>query len=192
MLVYRQWTGRHAEVELINDAALIDAALNAATADCGLRARSESSAPFFGIIESGALVAGARAELRRLDFASTGQRWPRAYGAIIDLFEPARRRFDPREFRYLRLSDVVATRPASRRWRLLIRDLLDRYSAHMALFVLDPRREACAALEDAGLFNRFSRLTRQRIAVLANTSGINEDDRREIRDRPVAIGPVDL
>ncbi len=118
--------------------------------------------------------------------------WPRIYGAMIDVFPPARRRFDPREFRYVRLFDVVAADNSGSAWKALLKDILHRHDAHMAMFVIDPKRATYAELEAAGLFGRFSRLTQQRIGVIGDARHLDNEFILQIIDRPLAVGPPDI
>ncbi|MDJ0917427.1 MAG: GNAT family N-acetyltransferase [Woeseiaceae bacterium] len=192
MLVYRHLTARSDSVDVVDSTARITEALQAGYGDCGLRPLHESNGPFYGIADGGTLVAGARAELVRLNLAAPDSYWPRVYGAMIDVFPPGKRRFDPREFRYVRLFDVVARENSAAAWRTLLKDILDRHGAHMAMFVMDPRRETYAELERAGLFGRLSRLTRQNIAVVGNALHPGDTLIKQIIDQPLAIGPPDI
>ena len=192
MLVYRQWTRASPTVETLDDAESVASALEHSQADCALRPAAPRPGAYFAVRDGDTIQAGARAELVRLDLAVSGSTWPKIYGAMIDRFPPAKRRFDPRDFRYVRLHDVIALPGSGKAWRTLLRDVLHRHEAHMAMFVLDPRRETFEALADAGLFGRFSRSTEQRIQVVGNTFNIPHASAQAIRERPLAIGPSDI
>ena len=118
MLVYRQWTRACPAVEVLDDERDIGTALRLSFDDCLLRPADARPGAFFAVRDGATILAGARAELVRLDLAVTNSKWPRLYGALIDRFPPAKRRFDPRDFRYVRLHDVVAARGSGKAWRL--------------------------------------------------------------------------
>ena len=192
MLVYRQWTRPSGAVETAQDDEDTAASLDVSLADCALRPAAAQPGGLYAIKDGSTTLAGARGELVRLDMAVSGSAWPRIYGAMIDRFPPAKRRFDPRDFRYVRLHDVIASPGSGDAWRTLIRHILHRHDAHMAMFVLDPRRSTFEALADAGLFGRFSHATEQRIRVVGHTFNLPAASLRSIRQRPLAIGPSDI
>ncbi len=192
MLVYRQWTKRDDSVEIVDDARRVSVALQTEHADCGLKPLSQGTGSFYAVIRGGRLVAGARAEIVRLNVAVPGGFWSRIYGNMIDVFPPAKRRFDPRNFRYVRLHDVVATEDSAADWRALLKDILHRHGVHMAMFVMDPGRATFARLENAGLFGRFSQLTKQDICVVGNALHSASVHLPRIIERPLAVGPSDM
>ena len=104
----------------------------------------------------------------------------------------ARRRYDPQNFRYLRLADVVIRPGETSVWRDFLSTLLARHDAHMAMFMLDPESQAYSLLHEAGLLGRFAANTRQHIEVMAQAWNTSPGTIDSIAKQPLAIGPVDI
>ena len=104
----------------------------------------------------------------------------------------ARRRFNPRDFTYLRLTDIVIREGEERLWKDFLASILARYGAHMAMFMLDARSRARARLDKAGVFGRITASTRQEVVVLANAWHVTTDAWRKAARKPLGIGPLDL
>lgn len=194
LTVFRQWPRRR--IGIVEAGAGLEAAVSAGLAetyeDCALRPARYTAAGFRAVTDERGIVAGARASLTRVDIGAPGGVLDCAWHALLRRVAPARRRFDPRDFRYLRLSDVIVREGAERVWRDLLPTLLAEHDAYFAMFMLDPSSRARARLGRAGLFGHLTARTRQRVAVLAHTWGLAPRDRRDLASRPLAIGPLDL
>ena len=160
--------------------------------DAGLRGAAGSFGRYFAVLRGGEIVAGARVTITRIDLS----RAVGAYGAFherVGRFIPAiRRRFDPKNFTYLRLSDVVARPGSAATWRDLLPTLMREHGVHMAMFVLDPQSSTYRALADGGLFGRFAENTRTRLDVLATAWNFPSDIIDQVSQRPLGIGPLDV
>ena len=194
LTVFRQWPKRRIDVERLTASATAAVAdgLGETYGDCALRVEPACASDYWAVTDDRGIVAGARATLTRVDMSRTGSAWDAAWRGLLRFVPPARRRFDPGNFRYLRLSDVIVRGDDSAVWRELLPTLLSEYDAYLAMFVLDPVCDARRRLASAGLFGRLTASTRQTIAVMAHTWHLDEPFSAELRRRPLAIGPLDL
>ncbi|MEM9689286.1 MAG: GNAT family N-acetyltransferase [Pseudomonadota bacterium] len=166
-LIYRQWTRRSALVAFNPEEALIRAAVDDSESDCTYRFASRRDAPYYGVLLDGQLAAGASARLNSLDLRSPGPGIGRAYASLVRFLPAARRRFDPADFRFVSLSDVVVAANSGNAWNALVSHILYEFGAHMAGVTLDPRRIAYQRLCDLGLLGRFARATREEFKLVA-------------------------
>lgn len=193
MLVYRQWPRARIGIEE-RDAEdwRLAAALSAAGSDSGLRADTGTAGRYLAVTQGKEIVAGARVTITRIDLS----RAVGAYGAFherVGRFIPAvRRRFDPKDFTYLRLSDVLVRADSAAVWKNFLPTLMHEHGVHMAMFVLDPRSRAYQTLSEGGLFGRFAHSTRTQLDVLATTWNAPNNAIELISRRPLAIGPLDV
>ncbi len=193
MLVYRQWPRARVAVEELNseDARIADA-LSASGDDSGIRADAGTAGRYLAVTQGDEIVAGVRVTITRIDLS----RAVGAYGAFherVGRFIPAvRRRFDPKNFTYLRLSDVVVKPGAGDVWRDFLAALMHEHGVHMAMFVLDPRSTTYKTLQDAGVFGRFAKNTRTQLDVLATTWNAPDSLTVSLLQHPLSLGPLDV
>ncbi len=192
LLSYRQWPRERIEIEEQLNADAVTIALQQSYADCGVQAIDGCNERYFAVTRANEIVAGARATVTHVDMLSSGSIWDSLYNNVLRRVPAARRRYDPRRFRYLRLTDVVIKKGHEGLWRDFLSTLLARHEAHMAMFVMDPKGAAYCSLQKAGLFGLFAASTRQRIDVLANAWNMPADQLQHIADRPLAVGPLDI
>lgn len=192
MIAYRQWPRARVAIEELTAPTTIESAMLQSYDDCGLRFVGKTKAPLYAVTDGDEIIAGARANLTHVDMMSSGSGWDFIYDKLLRRVPAARRRYDPKNFRYLRLSDVVIKAGHERVWGDLLSTLLARHEAHMAMFLLDTRSRTYALLLSAGLFGRFAQSTRQQVDILANPWNIAADQLAAIAERPLAIGPLDI
>ncbi len=192
--VYRQAPRALLEIDRLGkqDHAAVTAALQASQADCGIRSEMGGSGVFYAVTRGESILAGARAHVTRVDMERIGGLWDAFSHHVLRRIPAARRRFDPRNFTYLRLSDVVAAPGSERVWSPFLTTLMAEHGVHMALFMLDPESEVYGRIRDAGLFGRFARSTRQQVVVLARAWHLDEEELAALGRKPLAIGPTDL
>jgi GNAT superfamily N-acetyltransferase len=166
-MVYRQWPRRRLSLVDAPPPADVSAALRRSRADCALRAEAGGVAPYVAVDDGARLVVGARVAVARLDLLRIGGVWDWLSHHLLRRVPMARRRYDPRCFRYLALSDVVVEPAHAALWPDFVETLMARYGVHMAMLACDPASAASRALHGAGLFGRFGEMTRQRLEVLA-------------------------
>ena len=192
LLVYRQWPRSRIDIEdLSSEDERVAASLAAVGERAGLRGDAGTSGRYFAVVDGSEIVAGARATITRIDLS----RAVGAYGAFHErvgrLIPAVRRRFDPKNFTYLRLSDVVAAPESASVWRRFLPALMHEHGVHMAMFVLDPRSSTYRALEGCGLFGGFARKTRTQLDVLATAWNLPDDTMVSFSRSPLGIGPLD-
>ena len=194
LMVYRQWPRIRVGVDVIEDPRLpaVRGALDETHADCGLRSEADSPLPFLAVSDEAGIVAGARPALTRVDMERIGGLWDVLNDRLLRHVPAARRRFDPRNFTYVRLSDVVVRPGHAGVWRDFLSTVMAMHGTHMAMLVLDPRSRASGLLHEAGVFGRFAAATRQRLLVLGRAWNLEPARLAAHVDAPVGLGPLDL
>lgn len=194
MTVYRQWPRRKVRVDRIDDPtqATLREAIVETAADCGVLAKPVSPGAYFAVTDDKQILAGARAVVTRVDMERIGGLWDFMHEYLFRHVPAARRRFDPRNFTYLRLSDLIVREEAAALWPDFITTLMAEHGVHMAMLVLDPRSAAARWLAQAGVFGRFAAATRQELAVLVTGWQLDTELLDRLRRQPIAIGPTDL
>ncbi len=192
--VYRQWPRRRIGVERLGDGdrAAVRLAVASMRRDCGLRAAAGAAGEYFAVTDSAGVVVGAAASVTRIDFQRIGGPWDWLSRTLFRMVPAARRRFDPRDFAYLRLDDVVARPGHEHLWPDFLSTLLAEHRIHMAMFALDPRAELTARLAGAGLFGRVTAALQQEVAVLASGWNLNRISLDAMARKPLGLGPPDL
>ena len=183
-LLYRQAPRETLDVRTLDDASgagvrlgylralrasLADCALADATGVHGALAPGAAGGAVHAVLEGERLVLAARARPTVLAFDTLGPATDALVRHLVMPFGVARRRFDPRAFRYLSLTDVVVVPDAERLWPRFVSTLLARHGAHHALVVLDPSREAWRRLRKAS--GRWARVATPDVRVLARWHG---------------------
>ena len=192
-LVYRQWPREQVAIDVLGADAReeIRRAVDETYADCGLTAAIPDEQPFYAVTRESRIVAGAHAAIARVDMERLGGWWDFMHDKLFRHVPPARRRFDPRNFTYLRLSNAVVLPGHEQVWKPLITTLAARFGVHMVMFAFDPRSRAHRLLQDAGVFGRFADATRQEVAMLATSWHVDRDTLAGIVAKPLGLGPRD-
>ncbi len=188
-LLYRQWTRRSHRVSLNPDEALVRTSLDLGESDCLYRFAHRRNAPYYAVVENDRILAGAGARMNSIDLLPDGMSGGRLYSLLVSLLPPARRRFDPADFRFVSLSDVVIADDGARAWNALVSHVLYEFGAHMAGITLDPQRATYRSLQQQGLLGRFSRATREELTVVARSHAMQG---LETPNQPVGLAPLDL
>ena len=188
-LLYRQWTRRSHRVTLNPDENLVRTSLDLGESDCLYRFTSRRNAPYYAVIEDGRILAGASARLNSIDLLPAGMSAGRLYSSLVQLLPPARRRFDPADFRFVSLSDIVIAEDGARAWNALVSHVLYEFGAHMAGITLDPRRATYRNLQQQGLLGRFAKATREELSLVARSHAMTGLD---APGQPVGLAPLDL
>lgn len=193
-LVYRQWPRARIALDQVDGREL--ASLNARRIetldDCGLIVETALPGDYFCVRRNGEIVAGARACLTRLRMSTMGGTWDALYRHVLRHAPPARRRFDPEDFRYLRLSDPLFVAGEEDVWADFLSSLMDRFGVHMTMFALDPNSRLHRQLSAAKVFGRFGRATRQSIEVLGQAWHCDPNLVGRVTGLPLGIGPLDI
>ena len=191
-MAYRQWPRQRVGVDVIDDPEVVASAFDETHRDCGVRRVGSSSTPFYAVTGDTRIDAGARATMTAISLTRSGGLWETLFDSLMRSVPAARRRYDPQNFRYLRLADVVVRPGKTALWRDFLTTLLAKHDAHMAMFMLDPESQAYSLLGEAGIFGRFAASTRQHIEVLAQAWNTPPGLIDELAGRPLAIGPLDI
>jgi GNAT superfamily N-acetyltransferase len=199
--LFRQWPRETLALEEwgAGRAEEIQAHMLAGQADCNLALGATANGGYFAFCDSAGLVAGARAVRTRVALHTIGGGWDLLDRYLLRFSKAARRRFDPHNFTYLRLAELVMRPGSESQWPAFLSSLLARHEAYMAMLVLDPRSELYRRFRQAGLFGRLSRIAVHQVQVMA--MGWNWPqaemgqrpgtlDARPFMDGPLAIGPV--
>lgn len=192
MMAYRQWPRREPRIVKV-DSALIESVLEArksTIADCGLIQEIDSD--WLALVVDGKVRAAARVSLVQVNMETIGGFWDSAYRHLLRYVPPARLRFDPENFTYVRISDPVVMPEGVGLWGDFISGLMALNRTHMAMFVLDPRSRARRLLNQGRVFGRLGQATRQSIQVVANSWNMNADVLASIRSKPLGLGPLDI
>lgn len=194
--LYRQFPRRHMPLEKMGPDAAADIEALLATAAGGVeladRRLPTGGGSYRVARQRGEIVAGAHVSVTRLEL----DRLTGASGFVIERlmphFAPGRRRFDPRNFAYLRLNHLYAPAPHAGVWPRFIQTLMAEHGVHFAVLVLDARGATFATLRQAGLPGAFSRRVAQRITVLS--AGVEADPvlLARVQSAPLAISARDL
>lgn len=193
-MVYRQWprsTFALVKLDAYTDQRVTEAQRVAVTT--GLTFAAPQQREFYAVLDGDTVIAGAHANRCRLDFERIGQPWDFLSQYLFAHVGPARRRFDPRNFSYLKLDGVVVTPGHERVWKDLLSTLLARHDTHMAMFALDPRADYAQRLSRSGILGRVAKATRQQLSIQACCHGAArawpEALLQECLTNPLHVGP---
>jgi len=189
MLVYRQWPAERIAIEEAEQGSLEDD-MRQSLSDCVVTKRGCTPGAHYRVSGDEALPSAATVNEVRLEMQAMGSHWDAMYRLLLKHAAPARRRFDPDNFRYLRLADLVVDRANVRCWPAFVSTLLARHDLHMAMFVLDPASSQFRLLDEAGVFGRFGRATQQQIEVLGQAWHCDADFLPAVAAAPLGIGPL--
>ena len=192
MMVYLQWPRPEPRISEV-DAELLGAVMegrDATVKDCGLTQQVDTD--WLALVVDGEIKVAARAALVRVNMETIGGFWDSAYRHLLRYVPPARLRFNPENFSYVRISDPVVQPDGIGLWADFISGLMARCDTHMAMFVLDPRSRARRLLNHGRVFGRLGRATRQSIHVIANSWNMDADAFARMRAAPLGLGPLDI
>ncbi len=190
-LVYRQWPRRRIAVEGA-DWAGPGTAMRDSMDECGVITQGFVAGERLRVQGDEPMLAEATITETGLAMEQMGGRWDVLYRRLLKHAGPARRRFDPANFRYLRMNDLVVTPENIGQWPAFISTLLARRELHMAMFVLDPQSMHYRLLDEAGVFGQFGRATRQDLEVMGQAWHCESDFLRLVGSAPLGIGPLDI
>ena len=190
--VYRQWPRERLELQCVEPAAEpgLAAAVQEGRRDCVIAPALGSGGAYFAHRRQAGILAGARVHRTQVDLHTIGGAWDLLDRYLLRYSKAARKRFDPRCFTYLSLSDLVIRPGHERLWADFLSSLLARHEAYMAMLVTDPRSELHARLARAGLFGRLSRIARQRLRVVGTAWNWPASPQGLPGEGPTGLGPL--
>lgn len=191
-LVYRQWPRRSPGLRQLEggDLDAYTAARGAAASGGGFAVRAPARLPAYGLFMDGTLVAAARIGRTVLDLGPGNAVARLLHRHAYSRFDALRRRYNRRAFTYLTIHDPLVLPPYSDCWERYLSAVLAATGTHMASFTLDASSDTCGLLEDAGLFGRFAKATRQELLLYAKAWNLDGDSLRLLHERPFEGGPI--
>ena len=189
MLVYRQWPAERIAIEEVEQGRMDDD-MRQSLPDCVVTKRGCTPGAHYRESGSKTLPAAATVNEVRLEMQTLGNHWDALYRLVLKHAAPARRRFNPDNFRYLSLVDLVVDKGNVHSWPAFVSTLLARHDLHMAMFVIDPTSLQYRLLDEAGVFGRFGRATLQRIEVLGEAWHCDATLLPAVAGAPLGIGPL--
>ncbi|MEO0996491.1 MAG: hypothetical protein AAFX58_03135 [Pseudomonadota bacterium] len=190
LFVYRQWPRGVRDLRQIeigeNDA--YRAQYLQTVGDCGLAAPVRPGSRVW--TTAGDPVAGATVSLTRLAFERIGGAWDMLARSLFRLAPPARRRFDPDDFRYLTLAAPLVRAGHEREWPRYLESLMAGHDVHMAMLMLDPDSALAGRLRGAGVFGVTARLLRERFEVPVTTSHPERHDLARAATMPLSVNAL--
>ena len=192
LLTYRQWPRKklvtnEPTLEQQEDLrALVDAALT----DCAVRPMPLFDQSYRVASLPNGHLAGARVVSERVSMERIGGIWDSLYRYLLRYSGAARRRFDPSNFHYLRISDLAISDESVVGLPDFVTSNMAEEGSHMAMFVVDQRSRLAARLRDLGLFGRFAAATRTEIVVMGRMLHGDKDLVGAVRRAPIALTPL--
>ncbi|MEL6449546.1 MAG: GNAT family N-acetyltransferase [Pseudomonadota bacterium] len=159
---YRQRSGVPILDVAVTDA-LTDAAADAwreTNTEATLRPSSVPRDHWITVEDTAGGVAACRHRLTSLDLTPQGGLTGFVTERLMLLFPPGRKRFNPGRFRYVSVSDVVATRDSAHLWRRLIPHLMALHDTHFVAITADTASPDVQRLVAAGVLSGFGREVR--------------------------------
>lgn len=194
--LYRQFPRRRIAVDTVAapPAGEVEAML-AASAPCielADRTPPRGGGAYRVVRGGGEILAGAHVSMTRLDLDPLQGVAGFVVERLMPRFPPGHRRFNPRNFAYLRLNHLYAPIEHAATWPRFIESLMAGHGVHFAVLVLDPTGPTFATLRGAGLPGALSRRFAQRVSVLS--AGVDTEAALldQIRAVPLSLSARDL
>lgn len=192
LLVYRQWPRARLSVSepTADQHTRLQALMSRAVSDCGPRPEPIIDR-FYKVAElSGKRLIGARVVSERVCLERIGGFWDSLYRYLLRYSGAARRRFDPANFHYLRISDLALDASTASELPDFLASLMAAEGSHMAMFVLDRCSQLAVDLHDLGLFGRFATATRTEIVVMGRVLCGDGVPVKSVQKSPLALTPL--
>ncbi len=191
MIEYHQWRGkriREADVrnELTKDARLAWDAHYAR--DDGLRPAQPAEANWLSVSGSNGQLAACRHHVTEIRLGPLGGLGGFIVEKLMPLFPPGHRRFNPRRFRYVAISEPVVPDGSESLWRRLVSHLMTLHDTHFVMFTLDPQSPSVERLRAAGVIGKIAWRTRTELKVMAMT----HDDALALKPMSLHLSARDL
>jgi len=164
-LIYRQNPSLERPLTSISeiDANLELIGLELTHADCSLRDITSSPLPGYAITDSDGLRISARVSPVEIAPQTLGRAADWMVRLLVTPFAPARKRFDPRAFRYLKLTSIVLRPGCEADWHPFVGSLLHQYGLHFASVQLDVNSALLTRLQRIRGFTPWLRPADQRV-----------------------------
>ena len=176
-------------------------ALEATRRDCTVRDLTPSGTPGLALVDGHGIRVSARVAPSGYRIETMGAALDTLVRLAVTPFPPARRRFDPHAFRYVRLADITLREGCEGDWPAFVSTVLARHDTHFAMSFLDPTSRLHERLRRIGALAPLLHSRRPSIGVLARWSlpGQTGDpgtvtgstDRAPLPHGPLALAPID-
>lgn len=144
------------------------------------------------LVDEHGVRVGARVAVSGYRIETMGPVLDTLFRLTVAPFPPARRRFDPRAFRFVRLSDITLRDGCERDWPAFVSTVLARHGTHFAMTFLDPASRLHARLRRIGPFGPLVHSRRTSIDVMARWALPEGGGEALALPRgPLALPPVD-
>jgi hypothetical protein len=154
--------------------------------------QSVAADDYYVLKQAGRIVAGVQAD--RLHW--TIKHLPGLSGMmlmkVLPCFPFLRRRFDARDYHFLRLGNVYARMGYEAEVFTLIEALLARQGVYTAMVVMDERSPAYQRIAQAGRFGIMGTGATVAAHVVASFNDVSEEEIEEIQRRPLHISAMDI
>ena len=167
-------------------------ALAAALDDCAVRDVTPSALPGLALVDGHGIRVGARVAPSGYRIETMGRALDALVRVGVTPFPPARRRFDPDAFRYVRLADVTLREGCERDWKPFVSAVLARHGAHFGMAFVDPTSRLHARLRRIGPLGPLVHSGDAALRVMARWSPPGADATAPgLPAGPLALAPVD-
>jgi len=201
-MMYRQWPKTRCEL-LTEDTVSVQACTALADevyADCQIRDISDSSLPMLVLEDANGVAIAARIADNAFQITAMGTmaRWGTRF--LVSPFAPARKRFDPDQFRYLSLSNVLIRPGCESLLSDFVSTILARYHCHFAAVFVDPNSRLFQQIQKANRITSFMHSKKGSIQVVTRLLNKNEDLQEPLKEvfsdstqanHPIHLWPID-
>jgi len=190
-MTYRQWPRERVRLHALADGREPREAdaLSASQGDCLVRDITPSRLPGLALVDDDGLRVSARVAVSGYRIESMGPALDALVRRGVLPFAPARRRFDPSAFRYVRFSDVTLRAGDEGAWSDFVSGVLARHDAHFGMTFVDPSSALHARLRRVGPFGRLVHGTDAPIRLMMRQAG--KSTRPFDTAGPLSLAPVD-
>ena len=201
-MMYRQWP--RARCELVTEDVVSVQACTALAdevyADCQIRDISDSNLPLLVLEDANGVAIAARIADNAFQITAMGTmaRWGTRF--LVSPFAPARKRFDPDQFRYLSLSNVLIRPGCESLLSDFVSTILARYHCHFAAVFVDPNSRLFQQIQKANRITSFMHSKKGSIQVVTRLLNKNEDLQEPLKEvfsdstqanHPIHLWPID-
>ncbi|MFK8079650.1 MAG: GNAT family N-acetyltransferase [Granulosicoccus sp.] len=154
-MMYGQWPSVRCKLDALSGE-LVDEAralANDLYADCAVRDVSASRLPGWICRDTYGIAISARVATTSFQITRMGGMAEWSTRLLVKPFAPARKRFDPDDFRYVSFSDVVIRPGCEKLWRQFVSTVLAKYQCHFGAVYVDPGSRLFTHLQKAQMFS---------------------------------------
>jgi len=188
LMMYRQWLRQPVELAAVYD----DGSDTHSSQGFSVSDITHSSLQGFTLADKQGSIISARCAETAFCITDMGVMVNGMVRCFVTPWPPARKRFDPQNFRTISFSQVVIRQGGEANWSDFVSSVLSHYRCHFGAIYLDKHDPLLARLQNTqGLMQRLFKST-DSVCVVARYSGAeNFSASGEVLSRPVNLWPVD-